>query len=324
MPRPPRWDAPGTIHHVIVRGIDGHEIFVDDEDRANLMERLDRVFLECRILCLARAFLPNHFHIVVKTATVPVSRAMQRINTGYARHFNARHERRGYVFQGRFRSRLVTDDSYLAAVVRYVLLNPIRHGCIPDLRALERDRWSSVSVLSGYTPPHPVDDVASVLAMIDERPGHARRRLRSWLAVGLGQELPAAEALATGEGQCVSEQIRLGPEACRRVEASSSSSPPSPTFEATGRGPGDLEELAAAICAERRVTHSELCGGSRARRISAARAIFAYRAVCQMGFPVARVASLLGLTSSAVSQSVRRGWEMESRSEVERPPWGGR
>ncbi len=40
MPRKARLDAPGTLHHVMVRGIEGRNIFGDDEDRENFLSRV--------------------------------------------------------------------------------------------------------------------------------------------------------------------------------------------------------------------------------------------------------------------------------------------
>lgn len=321
MARPRRWDAPGAVHHVMVRGIDGRKIFLDDDDRLDFLDRLDRVLPECGIRCLARALLPNHVHAVLQTGDVPLWRAMQRVNTGYARRFNKVHERRGYVFQGRFRSRLVDEDTDLAVVVRYVLLNPIRHGLIPDLGALERDPWSSSSVLFGHQPARPADDVASALNLIDERHERARSRLRSWLAAGLTDPSAARSDLAAPES--------VSPDVCRRELAparvdETADLPPAPTFDVSIGARPDVSELAENVCSERGVTQEELRGRSRVRSVSAARAILAYRAVCEAGIPPARVAEYLGLTASAVSQCVRRGREVLGRERRRGSPSRGR
>ncbi|MBW1688614.1 MAG: transposase, partial [Deltaproteobacteria bacterium] len=125
MPRGPRIDAAGAAQHVIVRGIEGRRIFRDDADREDFVERLERLLPELGFLCYAWAFVPNHAHLVLQTGPVPLSRLMARLLTGYARRFNERHERSGHLFQNRFRSRVIEDDSDLLGVVLYVHRNPL-------------------------------------------------------------------------------------------------------------------------------------------------------------------------------------------------------
>jgi hypothetical protein len=65
---------------------------------------------------VAWALIANHAHLVLRTGNRPLSEVMRRLNTGYARGFNLRHRRSGYLFQNRFRSIVVDDDAYLPAL----------------------------------------------------------------------------------------------------------------------------------------------------------------------------------------------------------------
>ena len=60
MPRPSRLDAPGVLHHVIIRGIERRNIFKDDHDRDDLLERLANLLPETRISCYTWALMPDH------------------------------------------------------------------------------------------------------------------------------------------------------------------------------------------------------------------------------------------------------------------------
>jgi REP-associated tyrosine transposase len=62
MPRKSRIDAPGALHHIIARGINRKEIFIDDKDRDNFLERLGDILTETQTSCFAWAFIPSHFH----------------------------------------------------------------------------------------------------------------------------------------------------------------------------------------------------------------------------------------------------------------------
>ena len=84
MPRMPRRDAPGAVHHVMLRGVAQSDIFRDDVDRARLLERLALVSQECSLALLAFALMSNHVHLVTRTGSTPLARAMSRINTGHA------------------------------------------------------------------------------------------------------------------------------------------------------------------------------------------------------------------------------------------------
>ena len=77
MPRLSRLDTPGLLHHVMVRGIERRNIFRDDEDRDQFIERMTILVPETKTLCYAWALMPNHFHLLVRTGHVPVSTVMR-------------------------------------------------------------------------------------------------------------------------------------------------------------------------------------------------------------------------------------------------------
>src|SRR5512139_4015847 len=99
MPRGPRLDAPGTLHHVMGRGIDRASIFRDDTDRDDFLGRLSGLVFSDAVLVYAWALLPNHFHLLVRSGNRPLARAMRSLLTGYAGAFNRRHRRHGHLFQ---------------------------------------------------------------------------------------------------------------------------------------------------------------------------------------------------------------------------------
>ena len=73
MPRQARIDAPGSVHHIIARGIERGKIFQDDEDRYRFVTRLGELVLETHTKCFAWALIPNHFHLLLKTGSVPIA-----------------------------------------------------------------------------------------------------------------------------------------------------------------------------------------------------------------------------------------------------------
>ena len=80
MPRKARIDAPGALHHIIVRGIERRKIFFDNADRENFLERLGIILTETRTPCFAWALIPNHLHLLLRTGSTPIANVM-RIDT---------------------------------------------------------------------------------------------------------------------------------------------------------------------------------------------------------------------------------------------------
>lgn len=91
MPRQPRLDPPGTLHHVMVRGQERRAVSRDDTNRADFLARLTVVADAGALTVYAWAFLPNHAHLVLRTDTRPLARTMRSLLMGYAGAFTRRH-----------------------------------------------------------------------------------------------------------------------------------------------------------------------------------------------------------------------------------------
>jgi REP element-mobilizing transposase RayT len=149
MPRQSRIDAPGALHHIIARGIGTRNIFNDDQDRDNFVNRLEMVLKQTRTGCYARALIPNHFHLLLRTGDVPVVTMMSRLLTGYGATNNRRHRRSGHLFQNRYKSILWQEETYLLELVRYIHLTPLRAKLVKDLSSLDTYPYSGHRALMG-------------------------------------------------------------------------------------------------------------------------------------------------------------------------------
>ena len=141
MPRQARLDAPGVLHHVIIRGIERRDIFKDNKDRDNLLSRLCTLLPGAKTSCYAWALLSNHAHFLVRTGTTGLSKVMGRLLTGYVVSFNRRYSRHGPLFQNRFKSIICQEDVYLRELVRYIHLNPLRAGIVSDFNRLNSYKY---------------------------------------------------------------------------------------------------------------------------------------------------------------------------------------
>ncbi len=121
MLRKARIDAPGALHHIIVRGINRRKIFFDDSDRDDFLDRLGGILFDSKTPCFAWAFMTNHLHLLLRTGAAPIATVMRRLLTGYAVSFNRRHRRHGHLFQNRYKSILCQEDPSVNSKIRYSL-----------------------------------------------------------------------------------------------------------------------------------------------------------------------------------------------------------
>ena len=149
MPRDKRINLPGVIYHVISRGIERRKIFLDEADREEFLRRLEEGLEKTSCRCIAWSLMPNHFHLLIRTAERALTDLMRKLLSGYAIYFNRRRHRHGYLYQNRYKSILCQEEVYLLEMVRYIHLNPLRAGIVSDLKSLERHPWTGHSVLVG-------------------------------------------------------------------------------------------------------------------------------------------------------------------------------
>ena len=77
--------------------------------------------------------MDTHYHLVLSPGRdLRVARAMQTLNSVYAREFNQRYERRGHLFRERYTCTEIASRAHLKAACDYVLDNPVRAGLVRD------------------------------------------------------------------------------------------------------------------------------------------------------------------------------------------------
>jgi putative transposase len=126
MLRSARLDIPGVLQHVIVRGIERRDIFIDDMDRCRFLARFSTLLVKTETRCFAWALMSNHFHLILKPMSATLSYFMRRLLTGYAVVFNKKYARSGHLFQNRYKSIVCEETPYLLELVRHIHLKPLR------------------------------------------------------------------------------------------------------------------------------------------------------------------------------------------------------
>lgn len=139
MPRTPRKLSEVNLYHVFARGVGRQTIFEDSDDNERFCDLMQRFISEYDGSILAWCLMGNHFHLLVEMEMPLLSGFMKRLEVAYATYFNARYDRSGCLFQGRFGSEPIADDSQLLAAVRYIHLNPQKAG----IARFDEYGWSS-------------------------------------------------------------------------------------------------------------------------------------------------------------------------------------
>ena len=145
MARPLRIDREDTFYHVLNRGNEKRAIFRDALDYEGFLARLGRCSQRFSLGVYAYVLMGNHYHLLVRTRGANLSAAIQWLGVSYSTWHNSRHQRSGHLFQGRFKSFLIAEDSYLRRLLLYIHRNPLRAGLV---RRLADYRWSSYRSLA--------------------------------------------------------------------------------------------------------------------------------------------------------------------------------
>ncbi len=126
MPRSARLDVEGFYYHIICRGQRKNPLFFSPEDRQKYFEIFNEILEEHDIAVHVYCLMTNHVHLLVRRNKIHLHNFMKRLNTRYAMYFNHKYNVAGHVFQNRYKSMIVLDESYLMHLVKYIHMNPVK------------------------------------------------------------------------------------------------------------------------------------------------------------------------------------------------------
>jgi REP element-mobilizing transposase RayT len=133
----------------MAHSMESKQLFVDDQDRIEFLSRFTKGLTNCSFQCYAWALMDNHYHLLIRSSDLPLSKLMRSLNGGYAQYYNKKYKRRGYLFQDRFKSVLCQDQEYAQQLIRYIHLNPLRAGKVKTLEELKTFAWCGHGFLLG-------------------------------------------------------------------------------------------------------------------------------------------------------------------------------
>jgi putative transposase len=312
MPRHARLDTKGALHHVIIRGIDGIDLFADDTDRQRFIDKLSEYVSSSGCSLYAWTLMSNHIHLLLKSGGIGLSATMRKLLTWYALYFNKRHKRKGHLFQNRYKSVLCEEETYLLALVRYIHLNPIRARIVPDLASLDRYPWSGHAVIMGRLPGDFMD-TSYVLQRFGRNEGTARKGYRRFIKEGIGtnpdlmggglkRSLGWSEVLAVRKRKetVKGDERILGNSnfVLQVLSEAENVRPPS--------APGRIKKTIKEECSKGQVSRVELESGVKRRSVTAVREMIALRSARELGLTAAEIARHLGVSTSAITKAIER------------------
>lgn len=331
MPRKARIDAPGALHHIIIRGIEKRKIFKDDKDRYQFIKRLGSILTEAETPIYAWALIPNHVHLLLKTGLTPIATIMRRLLTGYAVYFNRRHRRYGHLFQNRYKSILCQEEPYFRELVRYIHLNPLRAKLVENIKALEKYSYSGHSAVVGKVK-RDWQQVDYVLGFFGKKKSDARKAYRHFVEQGVKQgrrpELVGGGLIRSVGGWAALSALR---DEAVRVKGDERILGDSDFVEAVLKEADeqlerryrlkaegfDLEQVAERVAAVMNIPLEIVWEKSQRPLVVEARDLLCYWASKELVMNKTDLAKRLNLTQPAVSIAVRRGEKIARESQYE-------
>lgn len=195
MARPLRIEYAGALYHVIARGNNRADIFLDASDRHAFLDNLGRVCDRFQWRIWAWCLMNNHFHLLVETLEPNLSAGMRELNGVYSQRFNRRHERVGHVLQGRYKAFLVERQAYLLTLLRYIVLNPVRAKLTRTAAAWP---WSSHRSLIRRADTPSWLAAKDTLGLFHHKRHLAKRAYARFISEGLGDPDPVLEMPRAG------------------------------------------------------------------------------------------------------------------------------
>lgn len=112
----------------MLRGINKQVIFEDEEDNFKFLETLKKYKAISGYKIFAYCLMSNHVHLLLKIEKEDIDLIIKRVASSYVYWYNWKYKRNGHLFQDRFKSEPVENDSYFLTVVRYIHQNPLKAG----------------------------------------------------------------------------------------------------------------------------------------------------------------------------------------------------
>jgi putative transposase len=133
-------DVADSFQHIYTRGHDRRKVFSDEQDYITFLNLLERYLspeeakdpygisypnFYNKVELLAFCLMPNHVHLLIyQRQPGAMKELMRSVLTSYSRYFNKKYKRSGSLFESNYKASMISDESYLEHISRYIHLNP--------------------------------------------------------------------------------------------------------------------------------------------------------------------------------------------------------
>jgi putative transposase len=284
MARRPRVEIVSGLYHVIVRGNERKAVFHDDLDRELYLARIALYRRRFGFSLLAYCLMDNHVHLAIETGATSLSRVMLALQSSYTQAFNRRHGRVGHLFQGRYKAFLVQKDRYWLALLRYIHENPTKAGMV-DLS--ERYAWSSDRFYRSGRGPEWLDLDRGLSLLGSQRPAACRayRRLVGEQSTEPYDLIQAVAQVIKGDDDFARRLLKDDRQLIRRSLR--------------------VEKIAELVARAAGLDLAYVCGITRRRNASRARAIVGHLAKLYGRISYATTAEFFNRDASTLAKDIR-------------------
>lgn len=152
MPRNKRIWLPNYFYHIGNRGNRQDPLFQNYDDFLAFFHILQRLNEKTPFEIASYCLMTNHYHLLLRSQEVPISKLMAFINKRYANYFNTKYDLTGHVFEKRFFDNIIVDGVGMLDVSRYIHLNPVVAGIVKEPESYP---WSSYFLYKDTIPEPP-------------------------------------------------------------------------------------------------------------------------------------------------------------------------
>ena len=128
-PRQPRFLQNGTCYRIIAKAYERQSLFIESHDYEHYLHLMQRYKMKYDISIFAFCLMSDYVDFILQTSTIEAMASfMQGVSQAYTYYFNARYQRNGSLWNGRYRSVAIMERGDIWDSVKYVEFNPVRAG----------------------------------------------------------------------------------------------------------------------------------------------------------------------------------------------------
>src|SRR3989338_4185088 len=179
MPRTARIAPKEYIYHTLTRGNNRQDIFREQSDYEKYREILQKYKAKYKFKLYHYVFMTNHIHLVIepKKEGGSLAEIMKGINLSYAQYYKYKYKHIGHFWQDRYKSIIISKDTYLLACGSYVELNPVRAKIVEDPKGY---KWSSYNTYA-YGKKDPLTDEHPIYKELSKNETERKKKYREFV-----------------------------------------------------------------------------------------------------------------------------------------------